>query len=92
MYTDFYVETPIIYTLKQIIIMYHNKNKIGIKGGVLPELNISSFSSNFSNIPHLSLFPVFFHCGNEVIRNFIFIKKENITKITIPVFKNRSKL
>lgn len=31
--TDFYFETPVIYTLKQIITMYPTENRIDIKGG-----------------------------------------------------------
>jgi hypothetical protein len=58
--TNFYFETLIIYTLRQIIIKYNKR--ISIKGMVLSELKTSRFSRNFSNISALvSASGSFFH-------------------------------
>ena len=72
--TDFYFETPFIYTLKQIITMYL-ENRIGIKGECCQNW-ASAFSQATSQIfLRSSPFSVFL-CGDKVIRNFIFQTNE----------------
>ena len=90
--TDFYFETPHY--------LYFESNnykvsieRISIKGGVLSELNISRFSSSFSNISALVYAPYsFFHCKGQSNPEFYLYKEIENCKITIKVFKKWSKL